>query len=57
MQFEMGLFRLSVSRLVYFSQNFEEKILIFHSPPRPRYRFRGTLRNHDEDSNGNVKKQ
>ena len=25
MQFEMGLFRLSVSRLVYFSQNFEEK--------------------------------
>ena len=56
-QFEMGLFRLIVSRLVYFSQNFEEKILIFHSPPRPRYRFRGTLQNHDDDSNGNVKKQ
>ena len=35
-QFEMGLFRLAVSRLVYLSQNFEEKILILHfvrSPP------------------------
>ena len=38
--FEIGLFRLTVFRLVYFSQNFEEKILIFHSPPRPRYRYR-----------------
>ena len=41
-QFEMGLLRLIVSRLVYFSQNCEEKMLIFHSPPRPRYRFRVT---------------
>ena len=46
-QFEMGVFRLYASRLVYFSQNFEEKILIFHvvlcpppHPPRPRCRFR-----------------
>ena len=34
--FEMGLFCISLSRLVYFSQNFEEKILIFNfvwSPP------------------------
>ena len=29
-QFEMELFRLSVSRLVSLSQNFEEKTLIFH---------------------------
>ena len=47
-QFEVGLFRFSVSRLVYFSQNFWRKNvdLPFCTvvPPRPRYRFRVIFR-------------